>query len=406
MSLTSSTNFTAQFSWLWIVLKYDEDVGRATGSSEVREDFISNLSRISQLTGEYRSVSFCLIWLSDHLGFSDPIYAEAYVKMHGFDIMLGKSILELGFIGYWPGHEDVLLVNQTSNTLQNLCLDFATLGDLKLVERPGVYTIAPHGFQSIKATIKVMRMTLCTCIYMQLLYVRCPRQKLVSSSAASCGRGPQCQKLVLSWMIFTLISWITSNLRTVMKLKWVVQTLFSYVPNSHSATQFRSMWTEFEWENRVNVTTTVSWVPQGQCVSLVWYPAVQWSSRLPQARDEIDKYVMSHPRRCHVWRLRLLVCEHVRPQLVWWVIWDLVVIIQTSMPLLTLRRRRCTGQPEHRKDGGGFYNWTRSNQKQNARHCTVVRRSYHNGWGFLFSGVLGLLVDIFVAQKDNKLTVS
>jgi coatomer subunit beta len=49
----------------------------------------------------------------------------------------------------------VLLVNQTPNTLQNLCLDFATLGDLKLVERPTVYTIAPHGFQSIKATIKV-----------------------------------------------------------------------------------------------------------------------------------------------------------------------------------------------------------------------------------------------------------
>ena len=50
---------------------------------------------------------------------------------------------------------DVLLVNQTPNTLQNLCLDFATLGDLKLVERPTVYTIAPHSFQSIKATIKV-----------------------------------------------------------------------------------------------------------------------------------------------------------------------------------------------------------------------------------------------------------
>lgn len=50
---------------------------------------------------------------------------------------------------------DVLLVNQTPNTLQNLCLDFATLGDLKIVERPSVYTIAPHGFQSIKATIKV-----------------------------------------------------------------------------------------------------------------------------------------------------------------------------------------------------------------------------------------------------------
>ncbi|KAG1829048.1 coatomer beta C-terminal region-domain-containing protein [Suillus subalutaceus] len=81
-------------------IDYVENLGKKTGAAEIREDFISNLSRISQLTG-----------------FSDPIYAEAYVK----------SILCL----------NVLLVNQTSNTLQNL---FATLGDLKL---------------GIKATIKV-----------------------------------------------------------------------------------------------------------------------------------------------------------------------------------------------------------------------------------------------------------
>lgn len=28
-----------------------------------------------------------------HVGFSDPIYAEAYVKMHGFDILLGTISL-------------------------------------------------------------------------------------------------------------------------------------------------------------------------------------------------------------------------------------------------------------------------------------------------------------------------
>jgi len=27
-------------------------------------------------------------------GFSDPIYAEAYVKMNGFDILLGEHFLE------------------------------------------------------------------------------------------------------------------------------------------------------------------------------------------------------------------------------------------------------------------------------------------------------------------------
>ncbi|KIM72413.1 hypothetical protein PILCRDRAFT_829753 [Piloderma croceum F 1598] len=70
--------------------------------------------------------------------------------MHGFNIML-----------------NVLLVNQTPITPQNLYLDFATLGDLKLIERPGVYTIASRGFQSIKV-----------------------------SSTVSCGKDLPCQSLV------------------------------------------------------------------------------------------------------------------------------------------------------------------------------------------------------------------
>ncbi|KAF9447848.1 coatomer protein [Macrolepiota fuliginosa MF-IS2] len=169
-------------------IDYDEDVGRATGAAEVQEDFMSNLSRITQLTG-----------------FSDPIYAEALVKMHGFDILL-----------------DVLLVNQTSNTLQNLCLDFATLGDLKIVERPSVYTIAPHGFQSIKATIKV--------------------------SSTETG------------VIFGSILWEGPNLsEQCVILNDIHIDIMDYIKPAYcNEAQFRSMWTEFEWENRVNVTGTVS----------------------------------------------------------------------------------------------------------------------------------------------------
>ncbi|KIK29672.1 hypothetical protein PISMIDRAFT_671608 [Pisolithus microcarpus 441] len=167
---------------------YLEDLGKATGVGEVFEDFISNLSRISQLTG-----------------ISDPIYAEAYVKMHGFDILL-----------------DVLLVNQTPNTLQNLCLDFATLGDLKLVERPTVHTIAPHGFQSIKATIKV--------------------------SSTETG------------VIFGSILWDGPNLtECCVILNDIHIDIMDYIKPAYcSETQFRSMWTEFEWENRVNVSTKMT----------------------------------------------------------------------------------------------------------------------------------------------------
>jgi coatomer subunit beta len=49
----------------------------------------------------------------------------------------------------------VLIVNQTTETLQNLSVEFATLGDLKISERPTQHTLGPHSFQSIKTTIKV-----------------------------------------------------------------------------------------------------------------------------------------------------------------------------------------------------------------------------------------------------------
>ena len=44
-------------------------------------------------------------------GFSDPVYAEAYVHVNQYDIVL-----------------DVLIVNQTSDTLQSVSLELATLG--------------------------------------------------------------------------------------------------------------------------------------------------------------------------------------------------------------------------------------------------------------------------------------
>ena len=72
-------------------------------------------------------------------GFSDPVYAEAYVHVNQYDIVL-----------------DVLVVNQTSDTLQSCTLELATLGDLKLVERPQPIVLAPNDFCTIKANVKVI----------------------------------------------------------------------------------------------------------------------------------------------------------------------------------------------------------------------------------------------------------
>ena len=78
--------------------KYDVGLLTATGavaSQHKEQDRPSTqLSKVIQLTG-----------------FSDPVYAEAYVNVNQYDIVL-----------------DVLIVNQTPDTLQGLALELATLG--------------------------------------------------------------------------------------------------------------------------------------------------------------------------------------------------------------------------------------------------------------------------------------
>ena len=71
-------------------------------------------------------------------GFSDPIYAEAYINVNQYDIVL-----------------DVLVVNQTPDTLQNLTLELATLGDLKLVDKPSPITLAGNDFCNTKAQVRL-----------------------------------------------------------------------------------------------------------------------------------------------------------------------------------------------------------------------------------------------------------
>ena len=162
------------------------DLEKATGGDAGSEDLSSKLSRVVQLTG-----------------FSDPVYAEAYVKVHQFDIVL-----------------DVLLVNQTTDTLQNLSVEFATLGDLKVVERPTTQNLGPHDFLNVQATIKV--------------------------SSTDTG-------VIFGNVVYDGASSTESN---VVILNDVHVDIMDYIQPAHcSETQFRTMWTEFEWENKVNINS-------------------------------------------------------------------------------------------------------------------------------------------------------
>lgn len=165
--------------------------GNTVNASDVQNILsASKLNKVTQLTG-----------------FSDPVYAEAYVHVNQYDIVL-----------------DVLIVNQTGDTLQNCTLELATLGDLKLVEKPQPVVLAPHDFCNIKANVKV----------------------------ASTENG-----IIFGNIVYD-VSGATSD-RNVVVLNDIHIDIMDYiVPASCTDVEFRQMWAEFEWENKVSVNTNLT----------------------------------------------------------------------------------------------------------------------------------------------------
>ena len=165
------------------------DLKRATGfrtDSDAPEE--KKLNRVVQLTG-----------------FSDPVYAEAYVTVHQYDIVM-----------------DVTVVNRTQETLQNVCLELATMGDLKLVERPQNHTLAVGETKQIRANIKVSS-TETGVIFGNVVYESAKSDREV---------------VVLNDVHIDIMDYIS--------------------PASCGDTEFRSMWAEFEWENKVAVNTSIT----------------------------------------------------------------------------------------------------------------------------------------------------
>jgi len=143
---------------------------------------ISALSKVVQLTG-----------------FSDPIYAETYVHVNQHDILL-----------------DVLVVNQTGETLQNVSFDMATSGELKVVDKPSPFNMAPHGFAAVKISLKV----------------------------SSTNNG----------LIYGSISYGTVEPRSGV-LATVTIDIVDYIQPVFNVdeAEFRRSWVLLEWENKINI---------------------------------------------------------------------------------------------------------------------------------------------------------
>jgi len=107
--------------------------------------------------------------------------------------------------------------------VQNLNVELSTLGDLKLVERPANYTLAPRTARTIHASIKVSS-TETGIIFGSIVY-----------DVAGTGAADSCV-VVLSEIHIDIMDYIK--------------------PSACGDAAFRTMWSEFEWENKVLVNTT------------------------------------------------------------------------------------------------------------------------------------------------------
>eukprot|EP00604_Paraphysomonas_vestita_P001184 CAMPEP_0174822896 /NCGR_PEP_ID=MMETSP1107-20130205/19533_1 /TAXON_ID=36770 /ORGANISM="Paraphysomonas vestita, Strain GFlagA" /LENGTH=619 /DNA_ID=CAMNT_0016043297 /DNA_START=1106 /DNA_END=2965 /DNA_ORIENTATION=+ len=165
-----------------------DDISRATGADSSSNDS-NKLPHVHQLTG-----------------YSDPVYAEASITVHDYDIIL-----------------DILVINRTPNTLTNLTIELATMGDLKLVERPQSHTIGPLDERKLRANIKV--------------------------SSTETGH------------IFGTIVFDNSSTaqKTYVNLSDIQLNIMDYIrPAECRSEDFRSMWAEFEWENKVAINTNIT----------------------------------------------------------------------------------------------------------------------------------------------------
>jgi coatomer subunit beta len=139
-------------------------------------------------------------------GFADPVYAEALVTVHDYDIVL-----------------EILVINRTPNTLADLSVELSTMGDMKIVERPQAHTIGPLDQKSIRASIKV--------------------------SSTETGH-------IFGSIVYTDMA---TREQKLIHLNDIHMDIMDYIrPATCSDELFRSMWAEFEWENKVAIATSIS----------------------------------------------------------------------------------------------------------------------------------------------------
>jgi len=138
-------------------------------------------------------------------GSTDPVYVEATVVVHDFDIVI-----------------EFFIINRTEQTLTNVEVELFVVGDLKHTDRHQPFTMGPRDQKMLVTNIKV--------------------------SSTETGH-------VYGNISFDHPQQLTTN---IISLQEIYIDIMNYIkPATCTDSEFRSMWAEFEWENKVAVFTVI-----------------------------------------------------------------------------------------------------------------------------------------------------
>ncbi|KAK8803704.1 hypothetical protein WA158_001398 [Blastocystis sp. Blastoise] len=138
-------------------------------------------------------------------GYGDNVYCEAFVYMQEFDIIM-----------------EITCTNKSSQTLNDFNIELSATKSLKIVEKPSTMTVDGN----------------------ETVYTRC----IIKVNSTETG------------VIFGSITYSYSNnaQREVINMNQIQISLMDYIKPAYCNDEdFRTMWSQFEWENKVNVNTDI-----------------------------------------------------------------------------------------------------------------------------------------------------
>ena len=139
-------------------------------------------------------------------GYSDPLYAEAFVEVHHYDILL-----------------KIILINRTNKTLPNIQCELLTQGNLKIVEKPIQVTLRAYSSTTLKASLKV----------------------------SSTDNGA-----IYGYLTYDSASGNVPNIININEIQ--IDFINELMPADCSELDFKKKWAEYEWENKVQVNTQIT----------------------------------------------------------------------------------------------------------------------------------------------------